>query len=390
MSIELYDQIRPENRAEVEARCVQILFARARMAALLAPAGTLFIFWVAHAAVALPLAIGWMIVNTLPDALTFVLAHRSLRHPPQGVHIRSALNGQIILRILQGASWGAATVVFHGQGAAAAFNEMIILVVLASISATSVVNMAPSFRTLAGFCASLLLVPILYYFWLGDMTHVQIALGLIILLLIELQFGWDAYRQFAGGVHQLVLNQRIQRELEVRNEELDQANRRLREIAIHDGLTGLFNRRHMVDQLARQREAFLRHGHPCSIVLFDVDHFKQVNDRYGHPVGDRVLVELGKRVQGLLRQGDVLGRYGGEEFMLILPMSDLAAAMQLTERVRQALAESALVNQPEAIVATASFGVAQLKLGEEADDWLLRADEALYRAKHQGRNCVMG
>jgi diguanylate cyclase (GGDEF)-like protein len=389
MSKKLFDQISTENRVEVEALCVRTLFERARLATMLAPLGTLFIFWVMYGVVSLPLLIGWMAVNTLPDAFTFVLTSRLLKNPPPHERIAYWHNWQVALRALQGLCWGAAAVLFHAGGASFAVSDMIILLVLVSISASSVVNMAPSFRTLAVFCASILVIPILYYFSLDDALHTKLAVGLSILLLVEMQFGWDAYRQFSGGMHQLVLNRRAQEQLEMRNAELDGLNQKLRILAIHDQLTGLYNRRFIEDQLERQRELFVRHGNPCSIVLFDIDHFKQVNDSYGHAVGDDVLVAFSRRVEGLLRQGDTLGRYGGEEFMLVLPMTDLNAALHLAERVRNAMAASPVVGGSEPVTVTASFGVARIERGDTVDSWLLRADQALYRAKEQGRNCAM-
>lgn len=389
MSKELFDQITPADRAEVEAHCVHTLFERARLATMLAPLGTLFIFWIERDIVSLPLLLGWMVVNTLPDAFTFVLTSRLLKHPPPGLRISYWHNWQAGLRALQGLCWGSIAVLFHVEGETAAINDMIMLLVLVSISASSVVNMAPSFRTLAAFCFSILVIPAVYYFLLGDALHTKIALGLCILLLVELQFGWDAYRQFAGGVHQLVLNRRIREQLELRNAQLDETNGKLKVMAIHDHLTGLYNRHFIEDQLERQRELFVRHGNVCSIVLFDIDHFKRINDRYGHAVGDEVLVAFSRRIEGLLRQEDTFGRYGGEEFMLVLPMTDLKAGLQLAERVRSAMESSPVVSQPEPITATASFGVAPLERGETTDDWLLRADQALYKAKEQGRNCAM-
>lgn len=389
MSTELFDQITPENRAEVETYCVTTLFARARQATLLAPLGTLFIFWVVYATASLPLAIGWMIVNSLPDALTFALSTWYQKNPPPAGRIAASHNWQVALRILQGLCWGSAVLVFHVPDDPTAFNDIAILAVLAAVTATNVVSMAPSFRTLAGFCVSTLLVPILYSIWLGDAIHIKIAVALSLLLLVEIRFGWDAYRQFSGGVHQLVLNLKIRKQLEMRNDELDELNQKLRVIAIHDQLTGLYNRHFMVEQIERQRELFARHDNMCCIVLFDIDHFKQINDRYGHAVGDDVLVAFSRRVEVLLRQGDVLGRYGGEEFLLLLPMIDLSAALHLAERIRCALADSPVILKSEEITVTASFGVAQLERGEDADDWLIRVDQALYRAKEHGRNCVM-
>lgn len=389
MSRELFDQILPENRTEVEAHCVRTLFERANQAALFAPLGTLFIFWMIHDKVSLALALGWMIVNTVPDTLTFLLTRRLLRHPPELHRVSFHHNLQVLLRTLQGMSWGMAAILFHFEGLEGFITSLIILTVLVSISAVSVANMAPSFRTFAGFSGAMLLMIIGYYLWLGDMLHLQIAVGLSILLGVEMQFGWDAYRQFAGGAHQLVLNRRIREQLETRNAELDELNQKLRAIAIHDQLTGLYNRHFMVEQIERQRELFARYGNVCSMVLFDIDYFKQVNDRYGHATGDDVLVAFSRRVEALLRHEDVLGRYGGEEFILLLPMTDLSAALQLVERIRSALADSPVILKSEAITVTASFGVAQLQHGEDVDGWLMRADQALYRAKEQGRNCAV-
>jgi diguanylate cyclase (GGDEF)-like protein len=133
----------------------------------------------------------------------------------------------------------------------------------------------------------------------------------------------------------------------------------------------------------------VRYGNACSIVIIDIDHFKQVNDRYGHIVGDEVLVAFSRLVESMVRQGDLIGRYGGEEFLLVLPMTDLAAASQLAQRIRNRLASEPLVDQPVMLVVTASFGVAQIGSEESIDDWLLRSDQALYSAKEHGRNCVM-
>lgn len=382
-------QFSPEDQAEVDALCVRTLFERARKATLQAPMGTLFICWLEKDLVSLPLLVGWMVINTLPDAITFFLTSRLLKNPPPNARIPYWHNWQVGLRCLQGLSWGAAAIFFHVQGATAAINDLTILAVLISISAASIVNMAPSLRTLAAFCASILILPLAYYLWLGDALHATFAVGLIILLVVEMQFGWDAYRQFAEGVRQLVLNRKISRQLELRNRQLDELNRQLSIIATQDKLTGLHNRHFIVDQLEQQHEMFVRYGNACCIVLLDIDFFKQVNDRYGHAVGDAVLVAFSRRIEGQLRHGDFFGRYGGEEFMLVLPMTDLEAALQLAQRIRSMLASVPLIDQPVALTVTASFGVAQLNTAESIDDWLSRADQALYRAKENGRNCVM-
>ncbi|MTD34194.1 diguanylate cyclase [Paludibacterium sp. dN 18-1] len=154
----------------------------------------------------------------------------------------------------------------------------------------SIVNTAPSFRTSFGFTFCVLIIPICYYFWLGDPIYIKLATGSTILLLVILQFGWDAYQQFVDGAKQLVLNRRISLQLEMRNNELDELNRQLSVTATHDSLTDLYNRHFIVAQLKQQLDLFRRHGNPCSIVLMDIDRFKQVNDQFGHASGDEVLV----------------------------------------------------------------------------------------------------
>jgi diguanylate cyclase (GGDEF)-like protein len=388
MSQESVVQLSAEDENEVTVRCVRTLFERARKAALQAPMGTLFIGWIGMGTVSQPLLLGWMLLNTLPDAVTFWLTSRLLKNPPPDEHLRTAHNWQILLRFLQGLSWGAAAVILHIAGSSP-LSELTVLSVLISISAVSIVNMSPSLRTLAGFSLSLLGLPLIYYLWLGDAQHLTFVVGLLIVLIIEAQFGWDACRQFSDGMRQLVLNRKISRQLELRNRQLDELNQQLSIVATQDKLTGLYNRHFIVGQLEHQYDLFVRYGNVCSIVLLDVDFFKQVNDRYGHAVGDEVLVAVSRRIEGQLRHGDFLGRYGGEEFMLLLPMTNQEAAMQLAQRIRSALADVPLLDQPVSLTVTASFGVAQLRGGEAIDGWLLRADQALYRAKEHGRNCVM-
>lgn len=378
-----------EEHAEVEAHCVTALFERARKATLIAPLGTLFVFWLEREVVPLNLLLFWMILNTLPDAITFGLTSRLLKQPPPNERIGYWHNCQLVLRTLQGLCWGSTVILFHGHGLTDLINDIIILTVLIAVSSAGIVNTAPSYRTSVGFSTGVLILPICHYLWLGDAIYFKLASGVGILLLVQFQFGWDAYRQFLEGVQQLVLNRRMSRQLEQRNKELDELNRQLSVLATHDKLTGLYNRHFMVDQLQQQRELFQRYGNACSIVLLDIDHFKQVNDHHGHAVGDQVLVAFCRRIEALLRQEDSFGRHGGEEFLLVLPMTDLSAALMLAERIRSTVAGQPLVTEPVPLTITASFGVAQLQSGEAIDAWLLRADQALYRAKEKGRNCVV-
>ncbi len=129
-----------------------------------------------------------------------------------------------------------------------------------------------------------------------------------------------------------------------------------------------------------------RYGDELSLVLFDIDHFKTINDRFGHAAGDRVLVELAGRVRAKLRESDGLGRWGGEEFLVLMPHSTDEEAHQLAEKLRRLVAETPIEGVG---TVTASFGVAQRRPLESAESLFRRVDGELYRAKQAGRNRVM-
>ncbi|MDB5714473.1 MAG: Diguanylate cyclase with sensor [Sphingomonadales bacterium] len=160
----------------------------------------------------------------------------------------------------------------------------------------------------------------------------------------------------------------------------------LRQIAQCDQLTGALTRRGFLAAAEREIARRDRYGRPSALVMFDIDHFKSVNDRFGHPVGDEVLKNVAQRCRDAMRPNDVLGRIGGEEFALLLPEVDATDAMRAAERFRRRIENPAMdVGQP--IHVTASFGIASLDLGTATPEaWLARADVPLYGAKRGGRN----
>ncbi|MFP4606232.1 diguanylate cyclase [Thiohalospira sp.] len=157
--------------------------------------------------------------------------------------------------------------------------------------------------------------------------------------------------------------------------------------ANHDYLTGLDNRLKFEEFLEAETERAERYGDPFSLILCDIDHFKWVNDTYGHNVGDEVLVELARRFTTAVRRVDRVARWGGEEFAILLPDTGLAAAEDLAERLRRVVAESPF---PTVGSVTMSFGVTARRSGDSQQRLLLRADQALYQAKEEGRNRVVG
>lgn len=171
---------------------------------------------------------------------------------------------------------------------------------------------------------------------------------------------------------------KLQDELRRRNAELDRLTR-------VDGLTGLFNRRHLDEELARQYSVAYRNATPIAVLLLDIDHFKKVNDTYGHPAGDAVLQEFGRRLGSQVRAGDVAGRWGGEEFLVVLPGADLPAALAVAERIRLATSQLPVLVDGTPIPVTVSVGCALGPL-DSPDEQVARADAALYEAKVGGRN----
>ena len=177
-----------------------------------------------------------------------------------------------------------------------------------------------------------------------------------------------------------VRNKRLQDELRQRNEELDR-------MARVDALTQLYNRRHLQEELHRLGPTARRDGWSLAVVLFDVDHFKHVNDTLGHHSGDLVLQHCAGRLLAAARTGDVLGRWGGEEFLLILPNTDVDEAANAAERMRASVADVPIMVEHTELTVTLSGGCAADTLGN-VDALLSRADEALYRSKTEGRNRI--
>jgi diguanylate cyclase (GGDEF)-like protein len=191
---------------------------------------------------------------------------------------------------------------------------------------------------------------------------------------------------------ELLARVRVHHRVKTLQDELRSANSRLESLAVTDGLTGLFNRRHFDSLLLTEVRRTLRYKTPVAVVLIDVDKFKDVNDTYGHPMGDEVLRNLSKTLVSGIRATDYAARYGGEELALILPLTDLKGALELAERLRQQISETTHTLGETSLKKTASFGVAAFDgtgaaLGPE--ELVKRADQALYRAKLEGRNRVV-
>ena len=170
------------------------------------------------------------------------------------------------------------------------------------------------------------------------------------------------------------------------NQELKHSNEKVLELSREDGLTQLLNHSTFMKLTERQIAHSHRHGHPCSMLMLDIDHFKRVNDNFGHQAGDSVLKQLGQLLNDAVRAGDIAARYGGEEFAVLMPNTGLDSAEILAERIRTNI--QALKPLGEKHPITISIGVAELKPKENIEQLISRADNALYQAKNSGRNRV--
>jgi diguanylate cyclase (GGDEF)-like protein len=165
--------------------------------------------------------------------------------------------------------------------------------------------------------------------------------------------------------------------------------REVRDNSVKDALTGCFLRGHALDVIDAELRRARRNQMPVSLIMFDLDHFKDVNDRYGHLCGDAVLSAVGKRMKEVLRGSDLKCRYGGEEFLVLLPETPLHGARRVADTLRREIADRPIPWAGEGLTVTASFGLAQTMPGEvNVEAVITRADQALYRAKDDGRNCV--
>ncbi len=173
------------------------------------------------------------------------------------------------------------------------------------------------------------------------------------------------------------------------NERINDLNKKLEDMAITDYLTKIYNRRYSIEYLEKEIQRCERYNTTFSIIMFDIDYFKKVNDTYGHLAGDEILKKFTEIILNNTRKSDILGRFGGEEFLLILPNAKLKQAMTLGEKLRQAIQEKVFKIKNNEINITISQGVAQYKKNDITESVIRRADEALFKAKSSGRNKVM-
>ncbi len=202
--------------------------------------------------------------------------------------------------------------------------------------------------------------------------------------------GADDYITEPFNVQEMVARVKSMLRIKMLQDELQNANLRLRQLSIRDGLTGLYNRRYFYERLAIELERARRHQQPLSCIMTDVDRFKSINDKYGHIFGDYALRKLAAVLSEETRKIDIVSRYGGEEFVFLLPNTNLDQAAHLAERVRTRVDEEVFREGDIEVTLTISLGVSVANPGEmgNPDEFVNRSDMACYEAKRLGRNKV--
>ncbi|WP_174873528.1 GGDEF domain-containing protein [Vogesella oryzae] len=382
---------------EVQAICIKLVARRGLVAGLTAPSAAILLHFVLEEEGVLAQVPFWPWFGCLCLALFLQLLvdARALLARADAVMLQRwpLLNAGSL--VLVGLGWGSAAWWLQSTSPLA---TMMLYLVLAAVGALVMIVQSAFMLAVVAFELALLLPGMLHgVLGVGRMAQYIGVASLLYFGLLCL-YGWVVHRQLRHGVRASVQATLLNTDLMAANvraanalqalkrehQQLQQALRTIERMAHVDELTQLPNRRAAMAELKRLVEGDLA----ATLVLLDVDHFKQVNDTYGHHAGDVVLRGVAERLLSCLRQEDLLARFGGEEFVLILPDTGPADAQALAQRLCDTLAAQALPVEGASLMVTASFGVTPHHAGEALHSWLARADEAMYQSKHAGRNRV--
>ena len=352
---------------------LRVFNERAIVGAVSACAGIALLAWVLWTASGPVSAIAWTTSACIVEAAIFSVGLRCRRALTANGDPEFWKNTHFVLATFAGVAWGSAVWFVWTAGDIRSY--LATLTILMGVAGVSMVTMSSYATAAVLFFGGIYLTPLLHVVLHAGEEAIFIGVGLVVGLLVQLGYARELGRVVMRDVEQSARNAALVE--------------RLNELVIHDPLTGAFSRRYTFEQMEQLVSIRQRHGTSASTIMFDLDHFKVINDTYGHPTGDRALREAVRAVGAQLRDGDLLGRIGGEEFLVLLPTTDMAAARPLAERLRQTLAAASIADGTNTINLPASFGIAELQAAESQAEWFRRVDGALYQAKKQGRNLVV-
>lgn len=253
--------------------------------------------------------------------------------------------------------------------------------------AVAIINLIAGFSILStlNFVGLLAVSTIAFLIWMFSQTS-QVLMGVnASVFLISVAYSFVMNSRYKQNLLKQIYHAKA---LEERTQELEQLHQKYERLSQTDELTETFNRRYFLQEAERYIALSKRHQMSFSILIFDLDHFKAINDNKGHLVGDKVLKEVARRVKQTLRESDIFARYGGEEFVVLLPFTELEQALIVSERLRKLIAEKPIMSQIEEVWVSSSFGLAVSKENCNLESMLIRADKALYAAKDKGRNRI--
>jgi len=386
---------------KVRSERFRVFNDRLMASVLVAPLGIALAAWLQYLVAGWERAVTWALLIGVAELLVLGIGSRFRQSESTPEVAAHWINVQAVCAGLLGLTWGASVWFVWSEDRFLLY--ITTLCILVGVSNICMVVMSSVRRAMVLFSVGIFLPPLVQLAFIDNPVALQIGVGWMVMLVVQIRYAGELRQEL---IHQIDSSERnvlllrllseASRELaavnaqkESKNAELHGAMEQLNQLVTFDQLTGAYSRRFIFEQLERQVAISVRHAAPVSLIMFDLDHFKSVNDRYGHAVGDKALREAASVAVAQLREGDMLGRMGGEEFLVLLPHTNRDAANLLGERLRMTLAATTVTDGEHTIALPASFGVAELQQGEDSAAWVRRADAALYQAKARGRNTLV-
>ena len=358
---------------------IELYLKRSRFAVLHTILLYLFVAYCFYGVAETSHVVAWLVFMLIIDALIFMHVNSYNTNRVSDAESKKYKHRQILLHFFAGLVWSLAGLLLINDS-----TPMMLVYLFFTISgiliSMAVSIMSPSMLGLTAYTLSAASFTV-YYTWQHFDKLNLFFLGAIALIITVMQIGYEAHKQYKRYIKVLMLNSFM-------NNKLNASNQVLNQYANVDELTGLNNRRFILEYYYSKVSSAKRYQLPLSVLLIDIDYFKKVNDQFGHPIGDEVLMSVAVDLANGLRESDLIGRYGGEEFLALLPMADLNEAKIIAERLRAQVANSVVFQEKYGFGVTVSIGLAEFSLNETELELIARVDKVLYAAKNNGRNRV--